>query len=76
MTIYQTTQLCGDNLEVKFRRDQTYLFCEIDGKLTMEAKHILALIAALKAFEAAEAQAVYKASFPQVAPPAFPEDAP
>ncbi len=73
MTLYNSTQLCGDNLAIAFRRDNKMLFCTVESNLTMEAKHILALVAALKAFEAAEAQAEYEASLPQVEAPAFPE---
>ena len=55
MTIYNTTQICGDNLDIKFRRDGRHMFCHIEGGLTLEAKHIRALAAALDAYEAGEA---------------------
>lgn len=63
MTLFHSTQLCGDNYQIAVRRDGDSVFLSItagDGRLTMEAHHAFALGNAAAAFledEAADAEA-------------------
>ena len=58
MSIYPFIQICGDTIDIKFRRNEGYLFCTVDGGVTLEDKHIRILAAALDAYEAGEAAEV------------------
>lgn len=57
MTIYGTTQICGDDSEITVRDTAEFVFVTIKdshGTITMNPVHVRALAAALDAYEAAQ----------------------
>ena len=59
MTLFHSTQLCGDNYQIAVRRDGDKVFVSItagDGRITMEAKHAFALSNAASDFLEREAE--------------------